>query len=149
MGLLFVKVPFRAVCKNRARSACKIWLYTCLASSSLFSPLLSAEEPKTPLAGEEFHSDLFGQPVDVLARDRRHILAIAIGGQWIPKGPNELEVLPFGALFVWKNEDTRRFRGTFSGVYNDIRYNLGSKQWDGWEAVVTFTNFVVPAGRSE
>src|SRR2546425_10887723 len=69
--------------------------------------------------------------------------------QWIPDGPHQLEVIPFGVLFVWHNWDTERVRGSFSGVVNDIRYNRGSRSWDGWEAVFTFNNFIFPSGRSE
>ena len=134
---------------NRNSSSLARCLYICLASSVLFSQAARGEQERTPLAGEAFQTELFGTQVDVPARDRRHVTAIDFGVQWIPKGPSQLEVLPFGALFVWRNWDTQRLRGTFSGVYNDVRYNVGSRWWDGWEAVLTFTNFIVPFGRSE
>ena len=69
--------------------------------------------------------------------------------QLIPNGPIQLSVLPFGSLFVWHNWDTQRFRGTFAGIVNDVRYDLAPRSWDGWEAVFTFNNFIAPLGRSE
>ena len=142
-------VPSRVVCKTRASSAAKICLYTCLASSTLFSPLASGEEPKTPLAGEAFQIEVKGKEVDVPARGRRRVTAIDFGVQWIPEGPRTEQVLPFGALYVWRNDDTRRLRCVFSGLYNDVRYNIGSERSDGWEAVFTFNNLIVPFGRYE
>lgn len=115
----------------------------------LVLPIALAEEARTPLAGEAFQTELFGIPVEVPARDRRHVTALNFGLQWIPHGPNQLEVLPFGALFVWRNDETRRFRGTFSGIFNELQYNVGSPRWNGWEMVFTFSNFILPSGRSE
>lgn len=115
----------------------------------LVLPIALAEETRTPLAGEAFQTELFGIPVEVPARDRRHVTALNFGLQWIPHGPNQLEVLPFGALFVWRNDETRRFRGTFSGIFNELQYNVGSPRWNGWEMVFTFSNFTLPSGRSE
>lgn len=132
-----------------SRASFTIWLYACVASSFLFLPAAYGEEPGTPLAGEAFHAELLGLPIDFPERDRRHVTAVNFGVQWIPNGPIQLQVLPFGALFVSHNWDTERFRGTFSGVFNDVRYNLGSKSWDGWEAVFTFNNLIAPFGRSE
>lgn len=131
------------------RSFFGIGLLAGLASWTLFFSLAAAEDYRTPLAGQAFQAELFGQPVDVPARDRRHVTAVDLGVQWIPHGPNQLEVLPFGALFVWQNDETRRLRGTFSGIFNDVRYNVGSPRWDGWEMVFTFSNFILPASRSE
>src|SRR5262245_52832318 len=83
-----------------------------------------AEEEKTPEASKEFHTPLFGAESYVPPRDRRSVTALNFGINWIPNGPSREEVLPFGALFVWRNWDTdnRRFRGTFSGVVNDVDY---------------------------
>jgi hypothetical protein len=132
-----------------SRTVFKVWLCTCIASSVLFPPAAYGEESRTPLAGEAFHAELFGLPIDFPERDRRHLTAVNFGVQWIPNGPIQLEVLPFGAIFVWHNWDTQRFRGTFAGVLNDVRYNIGPRSWDGWEAIFTFNNFIAPFGRSE
>ena len=134
--------------ENIMRAALAACLFVCITSSILYAQL-AFSEATTPLAGEAFETEVFGKQVEVPARDRRHVKAVDFGIQWIPNGPSQLEVLPFGAFFLWDNQDTRRFRGTFSGVYNDLRYNIGSKWWHGWEVVFTFTNLIVPFGRSE
>jgi hypothetical protein len=87
----------------------------------------------------------------VEARDRSHVTAANFGVQWIPYGPSFYQVLPFGALYVWRNKDDghERFRGTFSGVVNDINYNIGPRALKGWEFVLTFDNTIIPLGRSE
>ena len=122
-----------------------------LAASIWLPSEACAEETRTPLAGEEFHTELFGEPVHVPARDRRSVTAANVGVQWIPNGPPFYEVLPFGALYVWRNMDdqNRRFRGAFSGPVNDLNYNIGSKWFKGMEFVLTLDTVIIPIGRSE
>ncbi|MGH8527040.1 MAG: hypothetical protein ACREXY_23395, partial [Gammaproteobacteria bacterium] len=43
----------------------------------------------------------------------------------------------------------QRFRGVFSGLYNDVRYNVSSSFLGRAEAVLTFENFNVPFARPE
>src|SRR6476661_5394672 len=76
----------------------------------------SAPQEPTPMAGGDFRTKLFGEEIHVAPRDRRSVTAASFGLQWIPEGPAQLEVLPFGALYVWRNwdDDNRRFRGTIS-----------------------------------
>jgi hypothetical protein len=128
-----------------------IWLSACLAGGVLFIGVVYGDEYRTPLAGEAYHTELFGRQVDVPPRDRRHVTAANFGVQWIPNGPSQLELLPFGALYIWRNRDDerRRFRGTFSGVVNDVNFNIGSKSLGPWEILLTFDNFILPLGRSE
>ena len=59
-----------------------------------------ADETNTPLAGEQYHTEVLGEPVNVPARDRRSVTAINFGVLWIPNGPSYLEVLPFGSLYL-------------------------------------------------
>src|SRR2546427_7359236 len=132
-----------------SRASFNIWLSACIASSFLFLPAAYGEEPGTPPGGEAIHAGFFWLPIDFPERDRRHVTAVNFCVQWIPNGPIQLQVLPFGAIFVWQNWDTQRFRGVFSGVVNDVQYNIGPRSWDGWEAVFTFNNFIAPFGRSE
>ncbi|HJU05844.1 MAG TPA: hypothetical protein VJ692_11905 [Nitrospiraceae bacterium] len=136
---------------GRTERAITMWLCTWMVGCLFFMPAAYGEKYHTPLAGEAYHTELFGRQVDVPARDRRHVTAANFGVQWIPNGPSQLELLPFGALYVWRNQNDghRRFRGTFSGVVNDINYNLGSKSLRGWELVFTLDNFILPLGRSE
>ena len=105
-------------------AACLVAL---LCSTAMLLQIAHGEEPHTPLAGQEHRTEMSGQDVFVPARDRRHVTAVNFGLQWLPHGPTPYEVLPFGALFVWRSsyDDTERFRGTFSGLVNDVKYNIG------------------------
>jgi len=147
-----------------------MWWAGCL-SSSLLLQAAYADDYRTPRAGEEYRTELLGIPVIAPARNRGHVTALDLGLQWIPDRPisplilplggalvvrdrNEAGsdlVLPFGAVFVWRNEDDgeRRFRGVFSGLYNDLRYNIMPEFLQGAEAVFPFENFTVPFGRPE
>jgi hypothetical protein len=109
-----------------------------------------AEQP-TPEAGQEFRTRLFGQDVYVAPRDRRNVTAASFGVQWIPNGPPQLEVLPFGALYLWRNwdNDNRRFRGAFSIAVNDLDYTIGLRTYRNWSLIFTLDNFIIPLGRSE
>jgi hypothetical protein len=116
------------------------------------SPLSAfAEEENTPEAGKEFHTTLFGEEIYVPPRDRRSVTALNFGINWIPNGPSQAEVLPFGALYVWRNwdKDNRRLRGTFSGVVNDVDYTIGLRSLPNWSLLFTLDNFIAPIGRAE
>jgi hypothetical protein len=137
---------------RRGRTALtSILLGMVLAACIWLPPRADGEESRTALAGEEYHTELFGEPVHVPARDRRSVTAANVGVQWIPNGPSFYEILPFGALYVWRNMDdqNRRFRGAFSGPVNDLNYNIGSKWFKGLEFIFTLDTVIIPIGRSE
>src|SRR5438552_16209870 len=113
------------IAENIMRAALAPCLFGCITSSILYAQL-AFSEATTSLAGEAFETEVFGKQVEVPARDRRHVKAVDFGIQWIPSGPSQLEGLPLGAFFLWDNQDTRRFRRTFSGVYSDLRCNTYS-----------------------
>ena len=117
----------------------------------LFPLSLFAAEEKTPEAGKEFHTTLFGEEIYVPPRDRRSVTAVNFGVNWIPNGPSQMEMLPFGALYVWRNwdDDNRRLRGTFTGVVNDVDYTIGLRSLPNWSLIFTLDNFIAPLGRSE
>lgn len=130
-----------------------------------------AETYRTPRAGEEFRTRILNKPVVAPARDRRDVTSLTVGVQWIPDGPGSPAILPFGgalvvrdereagtnsllpfgAVFVWRNPEQGkyRFRGVFSGLYNDVRYHITRRDWRGFEGVLTFENFTVPIARPE
>src|SRR5207247_11358628 len=112
-----------------SRASFTIWLYACIASSFLFLPAAYGEEPGTPLAGEAFHAELLGLPIDFPERDRRHVTAVNFGVQSIPNGPIQLQVLPFRALFVSPHWPTERFRRTLPGRFRQVRDRRGAKSW--------------------
>ncbi|ALA57919.1 hypothetical protein [Nitrospira moscoviensis] len=123
-------------------------LLTCVLR--LFTGPADAEEP-TPLAGEEFHTEVLGEPVTVPPRDRKTVTAASAGIAYLPDGPSFYQVLPFGAFYVWRHSDDykERFRGSFSVAVNDVAYNVGSHSSNGWELRFTFNNMIIPLGRAE
>jgi hypothetical protein len=125
----------------------------CVAICLILSAIQTAEgkDSDTPLAGQPYHTELWGMDIHIPPRDRRHVTAINAGGQWIPDGPSQLELVPFGALFMWRNweNDNQRFRGTFSGVVNNLYYQRGLTSMSPWFAVLTFENVILPFGRAE
>jgi len=86
------------------------------------SGALAADEEATPLAGEAFHTEVLGEPVTVPPRDRKKVIAASFGVAVLPEGPQFYQVLPFGALYLWRNSDDmrQRFRTTLSGPVNDV-----------------------------
>ncbi len=128
----------------------RILLYAFFIISGLYGTVY-ADTYRTPHAGEDYTTTLFGTPVEVSSRDRNSVSAINLGLYWIPDGPEEQELLPFGALFLWRNwkDGKERFRGVFSGIYNEVRYNTTPSLLKGAEAVFTFDNITIPFDRSE
>ncbi|MDR4493523.1 MAG: hypothetical protein AB7P17_00075 [Nitrospirales bacterium] len=110
---------------------------------------VQGEADETPLAGQPYTTEFLGKEVHIPSRDRRYVTAVNIGVSWVPDGPSRLEILPLGALYVWRNweEENRRFRGTFSGAFNDVQYDHGLTSLSPWFAVVTFENLIIPFGR--
>src|SRR5919112_4394435 len=80
----------------------------CLALLLGYGEAAYGDESATPLAGEQYHTEVLGEPVDVPPRNRRNVTAANFGVLWIPNGPSFLEVLPFGSLYVWRNWDDDR-----------------------------------------
>jgi len=70
-----------------------------LALTVLVANLSSAEEYRTPRAGESFTTELFGQSVTAPFRDRCSVTALNLGVQWLESAPRDYEVLPYGAFF--------------------------------------------------
>lgn len=130
-----------------------IVLGSVLLACALWGPwAMSADaEESTPMAGEEFHTEVLGEPVTVPPRDRRTVTAASAGIAYLPDGPSFYQVLPFGAFYVWRHSDDykERFRGTFSLAVNDMAYNVGSHSSNGWELRFTFNNMIIPLGRAE
>lgn len=122
----------------------------CFVSALWIDPVRAQDQP-APLAGEEFHTEVLGEPVDVPPRDRKTVTAASFGVQYLHDGPSFYQVLPFGAFYVWRHSGdyTERFRGTFAVAVNDIAYNVGVRSLPGWELRFTLNNMIIPLGRSE
>lgn len=124
-------------------------VYLCLFL--LFVSTAFGNNYDTPLAGQPYHTELWGKEIHIPSRDRRQVTAISAGAQWIPDSPYQLEVLPLGALFVWRNweHENQRFRGAFSGAVNNMFYHRGFTSMSPWFSVLTFENVFLPFGRPE
>ncbi|MGH8625051.1 MAG: hypothetical protein ACREYC_07205 [Gammaproteobacteria bacterium] len=141
------------------------------SGSLLFQAALADTTYRTPRAGEAYQTELWSRRVTAPARDRRRVTALDLGVQYIPDGPSSPDILPFGgalvvrdtddqgedvlqpfgAIFVWRNPEhgRHRLRGVFSGLYNDVRFNIAPRFLGDAEVVFTFENFNVPFGRPE
>ena len=108
-----------------------------------------AQEDRTTRAGEAFTGTLFGNPVNVPARDRTRVTELWAALQWIPSGPESRTFVPDGALLLWRNRNggEERFRAVLLGIYDDIRWNR--KLSGTLESVLTFENTALPWARSE
>jgi hypothetical protein len=134
--------------------------------------LADQDSTRTPRAGEEYKTTLFGRDVVAPWQDRTHINAFTLGLNWIPDGPRNPLILPFGgallvrndssklagdlyqpfgSLYFWRNEGDgqKRLRAVVSGLFNDIRYNRRLVGLGGMEFVATFENMTIPFGRPE
>ncbi len=118
-----------------------VWLTILLTLSHI--PSVWGDKDPTSLAGQPYQTELFGKDIHIPSGDRRHVTAINVGMNWIPDGPSRLELLPFGALFMWRNwtDENRRF--------NDIRYQRGLTSISPWFTTMTFENVIIPFGRYE
>jgi hypothetical protein len=112
---------------------------------------VTGQDQTTSRAGEAFSGNLFGKPIEVVARDRRSVTALTVGLQWVPQGPQDHRVNLVGELFLWRNRDEgrERLRADISVVVNGLRYNRAFSQRGGWEAVATFDSVTLPWATSE
>src|SRR5689334_22186316 len=126
-------------------------LALCCFISALSIVPVEAQDKPTPLAGEEFRTEVLGEQVDVPPRDRKTVNAASFGVQYLHDGPSFYQVLPFGAFYVWRHsaDYNERFRGSFAVAVNDLAYNVGIRSLPGWEFRFTLNNMIIPLGRAE
>ena len=105
-----------------------------------------AAEYHTPLAGEPFHTVFMGKPVDIPARDRGHVTAITLGGEFYSPKQGETSATPIGALFLKRVWEESRTRDVISIFVNDLEYD---KSFGNIELVTRFENNTIPFGQRE
>lgn len=115
-------------------------------------PLLHPEGTPyhTPRAGEGFRTELFGREITVQPSDRRSATALDLGAAFYKPLPQGEQIIPFGALYLWRHPDDQRLlRADIAIVYNDV-FLAGPivKNWP-IEWVVTFNNYTVPIEQHE
>ncbi len=108
------------------------------------------EEYRSPLAGEGFQADIFGERVRVEPRDRRKISAWDLGFSAVAPGVSGAEFLPYASLYFWRRPDETQFlRAIVTGLYNDVIYSRTTSEWSPLEAVFYFGNYTIPVGQTE
>ncbi|WP_225072361.1 hypothetical protein [Desulfuromonas sp. CSMB_57] len=110
-----------------------------------------AEEYRAPRAGEAYVTELFGTPARAPERNRRSVTALNLGVQWLPQAPKDYEVLPFGALYLWRNPEDghSRLRAVLAGLYNELRYDVRPTWLAPTDLILTLDNLTVPTARQE
>jgi hypothetical protein len=110
-----------------------------------------AEEYRPPRAGEAYVTELFGTSARAPERNRRSVTALNLGVQWLPQAPKDYEVLPFGALYLWRNPENghSRLRAVLAGLYNELRYDVRPTWLAPTELILTLDNMTVPTARQE
>lgn len=130
---------------GRTRRAVRLLPLLLLATG----PGATADERRTPLAGEACTVTIFGTTIDVPERDRHRVTELYAGLQWAPNGPDGKALSPAAALLLWRYPESGlyRLRGELLGIYDDVRYSRRiAPQLD---VVATFENTTLPWGRSE
>ncbi|KAF0219325.1 MAG: hypothetical protein FD174_2024 [Geobacteraceae bacterium] len=111
--------------------------FPCSATSAADPPpqkeqTAPANEPEyhTPLAGEPYHPQVFGQTIDILARDRDNATALVLGSILFAPSLAGQDFLPLGAFYLKHRWDDTRFRGIFSILVNeaDVSQTFGPFQ---------------------
>jgi len=105
---------------------------------------------RTPRAGEGFRAEVFGQKIAVQPSDRRSVSALDLGVAFYKPLPENKQIIPFGALYLWRHpNDQSLFRADIAVVYNDI-FLAGSLPHLGpFEWVLTFNSFTIPIAQRE
>jgi hypothetical protein len=115
-------------------------------------PMLHPDSPdyRTPREGEGFRAMVFGREITVTPRDGRSVSSIDIGLALYKPLPEDRQVVPFGAIYLWRHpNDEDLFRAAIAGVYNDIFWAHASKSMDPFELVVTLNNYTLPFSQYE
>jgi hypothetical protein len=110
----------------------------------------AGKEYHTPLAGEGFQTEVFGEHVPVQPRDRRSVTAWDAGAVGLIPGITGSEVTPFASLFFWRRPDEDTFlRAVVVGVYDEVFFSKSAQPFRPFEGVLTFNNLTVPIAQAE
>ena len=150
VALVCLSVPVARAAEPGAESAEELSPSASADSGELprFDPF--GEPYRTPLSGEGFLVEVFGEEVEVPSRDRSRLVAWDIGAAFTIPGADENEVLPFASLYFWHNPGTEHFfRGVVVGLFNDLLYAYSPESWDGFELAFSLDNFNVPVEQGD
>jgi hypothetical protein len=105
-----------------------------------------ALEYHTPLAGEPFHTIVMGTSLHIPARDRGHVTALVLGGEFYTPKQGETSGTPIGAVYLKRMWDNSRTRNVISVFVNDLEYD---RSFGSLELVSRFDNNTLPVGQRE
>jgi hypothetical protein len=103
-----------------------------------------AVEYHAPLAGEPLHTVFMGKSVDITARDRGHVNALALGGVFYTPRQGETTGTPFGTLYLKRIWEESRTRDVISILVNDLEYD---RSFGNLELVTRLENNTIPGGQ--
>jgi len=102
------------------------------------------DEYRTPLAGERYETELFGEHIVVERRDRAQTTAVSLGGGFFAPSVGGSTSVPMLALYSRGTYTERRYRLVSSGVVNDLEF---AERFGVWEALAEVHNYTIPAQR--
>ncbi|MBW4054400.1 MAG: porin [Proteobacteria bacterium] len=103
-------------------------------------------EYHTPLAGEPLHTVFMGKALDIPARDRGHVTALVLGGEFYTPKQGNTAGTPIGALYLKRMWEESRTRDVISIFVNDLEYD---RSFGNLELVARFDNNTLPGGQRE
>jgi len=107
----------------------------------------ASDEYHTPLAGKPLRTTIFGEEVDVAARDRGKVLALTLGGAFYIPPIGDTSASPLAALYARHYWGDLRLRAVVSVFYNEI--DLGFSLCESFEALGHIENYTVPFPQTE
>ena len=103
-------------------------------------------EYHTPLAGEPFKTEAFGQTILIQGRNRDNAAALVLGATFFTPQLAEQVLLPIGAVFLKHRWDDTRFRGVFSIFVNEAD---ASRTFGDWQLLGHLDNNTIPFPAAE
>ena len=127
------------------------WVMCCGLSFAQIHETKQEEVYKTPMAGESFHTVLFGRDIEVPSRDRSEVAAINLGVSLFAPSIADQYAIPFFSFYYLKHweENHRRLRMVLSGVVNYIDFADGTWNSHGVELLLHWENFTIPFPSAE
>lgn len=103
-------------------------------------------EYHTPLAGEPLHTVFMGERLDIPFRDRGHLTALVLGGEFYTSRQGATAGTPIGALYLKRMWEKSRTRDTISIFVNDLEYD---RSFGNLELVTRLDSNTLPGGQRE
>lgn len=118
---------------------------------SAAASVASADDYRTPHAGEVAVGTIFGNEVRAPKRDRGRITYLSLGAVLLSGGPDGLGFGPAGGAYFWRapEEGESRLRAIVAGISNEVRYDRTVSDNKVVAGIVSFDSLTPPWARSE